>query len=249
VAAPIGPDGSVGAVYGPMQRIFAMAIKRIIISSLYLLAVVGFLACGLAVAQAQQFSADLVATDVDGIATASAGKLRVFDDKVRIETPDYADGFFLIEGANRAAHFVRPAQRIFMEARQSSRFTQMFVGVDPTDPCRQWQIMAQVAGAVEAGDPWRCEHLSEEVIDGRPVAAYQATLPSGKHFVGWIDPDLKFPLQIRMEDGAIIAARNIQEGPQPKRLFEIPAGFHKFDAQALIERIKQSDVWVEPLPR
>jgi hypothetical protein len=237
-----------------MQRISAMATKRTSIfpscsTWLGLLGLIGFLISGRAVAQAQQFSADLVATQVDGATTASAGKLRVSDDKVRIETPDFADGFFLIDGANRAAYFVRPAQRIFMEARQSSRLTQVFVLVDPDNPCRQWRIMAQVAGAKEAGDPWRCERLSEEVIDGRRAAAYRAMLPSGKHFVGWIDTDLKFPLQIKTEDGATFAVRNIQQGPQPKGLFEIPAGFRKFDPQALIERIKQSDVWVEPPPR
>ena len=231
-----------------------MATKRITISRscstwLGLLGLVGFLICGRTVAQAQHFSADLVATHNDDTASASAGKLRVSDDKVRIETPDFADGFFLIDGANRAAYFARPAQRIFMDARQSSRLTRMFVLVDPNNPCRQWQTMAQVADAKEAGDPWQCERFSEEVIDGRRAAAYRAILPSGAHFVGWIDTDLKFPLQIKMEDGATIALRNVQEGPQPAGLFEIPAGFRKFDPQALIERIKQSDVWVEPLPR
>jgi hypothetical protein len=239
--------------YRPMQRIPAMATLRMIASPLRwwlgLLGLAGFLISGGALAQAQQFSADLVATPVDGATTASAGKLRVSGDKVRIETPDYADGFFLIDGANRAAYFARPAQGIFMDAKQSSRLTQVFVRVDPTDPCRQWQTMAQVAGAAEASNPWRCERLSEEIIDGRSAAAYRAILPSGHDFVGWIDPDLKFPLRIRMADGATIAVRNIQAGPQPTGLFEIPGGFRKFDPQALIERIKQSDVWVEPLPQ
>lgn len=231
-----------------------MATKRMIISPshstwLGLLGIVGFLICGRAPAQAQQFSADLVATHVDGTASASAGKLRVFNDKVRIETPDFAGGFFLIDSANRAAYFARPAQRIFMDARQSSRLTQLFVPVDPDNPCRQWQAMAQVVDAAEASEPWRCERFSEDVIDGRHAAAYRATMPSGQHFVGWIDPALKFPLRITMEDGATISVQNIQEAPQGEGLFEIPAGFRKFDPQALLNRIKQSDVWVEPPSR
>jgi hypothetical protein len=217
-------------------------------SWLSLLAVAVFLLCGHASVQAQQFSADLVTIHADGRADTSAGKLRVFNDKVRIETPDFAGGFFLIDGPNRAAYFARPAERIFMDARQSSRLTQMFVSVDPGDPCRQWQIMAKVAGVADSGDPWRCERAGEETIDGRRVAAYRAILPSGRDIVGWIDPDLKFPLRIKIEDGATIVARNIQEEPQPERLFEIPPGFRKFDPQALIERIKQSDVWVEAPP-
>jgi hypothetical protein len=251
--APIGPDGSVGAALVTHATDPAMATARTIISPscstwLGLLGLVVFLICSRTPAQAQQFSADLVAT-ADGAAATSAGTLRVFNGKVRIETPDFADGVFLIDGPNHAAYFARPAQRIFMDARQSSRLTRVFVPVDPADPCGQWQTMAKLAGAAESDDTWRCEREGEEVIDGRRAAAYRAILPSGKHFVGWIATDLKFPLRIEMEDGATVAVRNIHEGPQPAGLFEIPAGFRKFDPQALIERIKQSDVWVEPPPR
>jgi hypothetical protein len=236
-----------------MQWISAMTKGRMIIPPsrliwLSLLVFVGFLMCDCASAQAQQFSADLAATRGGGTATVPAGKLRVFNDKVRIETPDFADGFFLIDGANRAAYFARPAGRIFMDARQSSRLTQMFVAVDPGDPCRQWQIMAELAGAADAGDAWRCERVGDEIIDGRRATAYRAISPAGRDFVGWIDTELKFPLRIKLADGATIAVQNIQEGPQSAPLFEIPPGFRKFDPEALIKRIKQSDVWVEPPP-
>jgi hypothetical protein len=236
-----------------MQRIFTMARARMMISPLYLtwrslLGLVGVLVCSCASARAQQFSADLVTTHLDGTATASAGKLRVFNDKVRIETPDFADGFFLIDGPNRAAYFTRPTERIFMDARQSSRLTQLFVSVDPGDPCRQWQIMAKLASASDVSDPWRCERVGEEIIDGRRATAYRAISSPGRDIVGWIDPELKFPLRIKMEDGATITVENIQEGPQSARLFEIPPDFHKFDPQALLKRIKQSDVWVDKPP-
>jgi hypothetical protein len=213
-----------------------------------LLGFVGVLMCGNAPAQAQQFSADLVTTHVDGTATAPAGKLRVFDDKVRIETPDLADGFFLIDESNRTAYFTRPTERIFMDARQSSRLTQLFVSVDSDDPCRQWQIMANLAGADAPSGQWRCERIGEEIVNGRRAAVYRAIPSSGGTIVGWIDLELKFPLRIKIEDGATITVQNIQEGPQSARLFVIPTHFHKFDPQALIKRIKQSDVWVNQPP-
>ncbi|MDE2469688.1 MAG: hypothetical protein KGL35_13370 [Bradyrhizobium sp.] len=62
---------------------------------------------------------------------------------------------------------------------------------------------------------------------------------------GWIDASRKFPLRIQTEDGSIISAENIQDQPQSPQLFELPSGLRKFDPQALIQRIKQSDVWVE----
>ena len=226
---------------------------RIVISSSCLpwclLGFVGVLMCGQASAQTQQFSADLVTTRVDGTATAPAGKLRVFDNKVRIETPDFADGFFLVDEPNRAAYFARPTERIFMDARQSSRLTQLFVPVDLDDPCRQWQIMANLASGVDSSNGWRCEHIGEEIVDGRHAAVYRAISSPGRDIVGWIDPELKFPLRIKMEDGATITVENIQERPQSTRLFVIPTNFHKLDPQALIERIKQSDVWVNEPPQ
>jgi hypothetical protein len=207
-----------------------------------LLALAGFLLCGRAPAQEQQFSADLVTTKGDG-AAAPAGKLRVYDDKVRIETPEFADGFFLIDGAKPAAFFVRPAARTFMEARQSSRLTQVFVRVDPEDPCRTWQAMARVAGVADQ-DGWRCERVGEETIDGHRAIAYRAVSHRGRQLLGWIDVVRKFPLRITSEDGATVTAQNVRDEPQPAPLFEIPVGFRKFDPQTLIQQIKQSDVWV-----
>jgi hypothetical protein len=207
-----------------------------------LLALAAFWFCGCAAAQAQQFSADLAIARGGG-AAAPAGKLHVSSDKVRIETPEFADGFFLIDGAKPAAFFVRPAAGIFMDARQSSRLTRILVQVDPGDPCRQWQAMASVAGVADQAD-WRCERVGEEAIDGHSAIAYRAVSAPGRQLFGWIDPVRKFPLRIKTEDGAVITAQNVRDEPQPTQLFEIPPGLRKFDPQALIQQIKQSDVWV-----
>jgi hypothetical protein len=206
------------------------------------LVIVGVLVCGLGSARAQQFSADLTTKRPDGT-SAPAGKLRVYDSKVRIETPDLPDGFFLIDGAKPTALFVRPAACVFMEARQSSLLTRLFVPVDPGSPCPQWQAMARDAGIAERGD-WRCERLADEAIVGHIAAAYRAVSPAGQELLAWIDPIRKFPVQIKTEDGTVIVAQNIRDDRQPAQMFEVPSGFRKFDPQALLRRIKQSDVWV-----
>jgi hypothetical protein len=217
-------------------------------SWLSLLGLIGALGCGCAPAQAQQFSADLVRIELQGGVAASIGKLRVFDDKVRIEMRDFPDGFFLIDGVSRAAYFARPGERVFMDARQSSQLTHLFVPVDVGDPCLQWQAMAKLAGATDRNDPWRCERVGEESVGGRGVVVYRAISSPGRELLGWIDPNLKFPLRIRMQEGTSITVENIHEESQPARLFEIPSGFRKFDPEALIKRIKQSDVWVDEPP-
>jgi hypothetical protein len=248
VVAPIGLYGPVGAaaLSHPVQWIHAMAKGFTVAASswLSLLGLIGALGSGCVPAQAQQFSADLVRAAHAG-AAASSGKLRVFNDKVRIETPDFPDGFFLIDGAGRAAYFARPGEGVFMDARQSSRLTQLFVPVDLGDPCLQWQDMAKLAGVTDPSKPWRCERVGEDSVGGRGVVVYRAMSSPGRDILGGIDPNLKFPLRIRMQDGTTITVENIHEEPQPEHLFEIPPGFRKFDPQALIKRIKQSDVWVD----
>jgi hypothetical protein len=210
---------------------------------LSLLAAAGSLFCSFAPARAQQFSADLVIVRHEGAAAEPAAKLHVRGGKVRLETPELADGFFLVDGATPAAYFVRPAAQVFMDARQSSRLTRMFVPVDPDDPCRQWQAMAKLAGSADHGD-WRCQRAGEQTIGGRRVITFDATSTAGRELVGSIDVALKFPLRIKTQDGTVITAENIRDEPQPAQLFEIASGFRRFDPQALIKQIKQSDVWV-----
>src|SRR5580658_7647118 len=104
----------------------------------------GLAASSAVAAQAQPFSADIVTRHDD--VSAPAGRLRVLDGKVRIETTEHPDGFFLVDTVKPSAYFVRPGARLYMEARQSSRLTRLFVPVDPDVPCRQWQAMARLAG-------------------------------------------------------------------------------------------------------
>jgi hypothetical protein len=209
-----------------------------------LLALVGVLLCGQAPAQTPPFSADLMVKQ-GSAAPAPAGRLFVLDDKVRIETPEHADGFFLIDGTKPAAYFIRPASRIYMDARRSSRLTSLLVPVDPTDPCPRWQALARLANAADADD-WRCEPLGEQTIGDRRTIAYRAVLANREQFTGWIDPARKFPVRIKMADDAIITVENIRDGAQPSQPLEIPSSFRKFDPESLLRQIKQSDVWVAP---
>jgi hypothetical protein len=218
-------------------------IEGVMFSRLCRAAWLGIVALGVlsgsVAAQAQQFSANIVRQR--GAEATPAGRLRVLDGKVRIETPELADGFFLVDATKPSAYFVRPAARIYMDARQSSELTRLLVPVDPDEPCRQWQAMAHIAGLAEQGD-WHCERTGEEEIDGRHAVVFRAVTGSGDLF-GWIDRARKFPLRIKTKDG-IIALEQIKDEPQAASLFEPPSNFRKFSPEALIEQIKQSDVWV-----
>lgn len=216
-------------------------------------AVVTLLACGLAVelgsasppAQARQFFAELTNT-APSATTSSTAKLYVADRKVRIETTQFPGDVLIVDTSVPAAYLVRPAQRIFMDAKQSSELTRLFVPVDPADPCRQWQAMAEVAGISDSGQ-WRCHAKGSETVDGRPALKFAVASLRG-HSTGWIDVSLSFPVKVETESGAVIALGGIKEGPQPPELFEIPSSFGKFDPRGVIEQMKRSDIWVDPRP-
>jgi len=164
---------------------------------------------------------------------------------VRIETPDLADGFFLIDANVGAALFVRPAQRIFMDAKQSSPLTQIFLPIDPNDPCPQWRAAAMDAGLSGADGDWRCERIDASTVDGRTAVEFRVQVGERPASYRWVDPDLGLPVQLQTADGRTVALEHLQLAAQPASLFEIPPGYRKFDPAALIERIKHSDVWVE----
>lgn len=195
-------------------------------------------------ARAQQFAADLISSNAAGETVGKPARLYVTDRKVRIETPDLLDSFFIVDSAIPAANLVRPAQRVYMDAKQSSRLSRLFVSLDPAHPCAQWQAMAEVAGIAHAGR-WHCEAEGADNVDGRPTMKFQILSPQG-HGIGWIDAQLRFPIQIETENGSTFALRNIDETPQPAEMFEIPADYRKFDPQQIIEFLKHTDIWVEP---
>jgi hypothetical protein len=195
---------------------------------------------------AQQFSAEIVHTHAGTQPSAAAGKINVSGNKVRIETPDVPDGFFVVDASVPASYFVRPGQHVFMDSRQSSQLTQFLVPVELDDPCRQWQAMTGIAAGNSQNGAWTCQRIGQGTVGGIDTIEYRASYPKGGAMRAWIDPRLKWPVRLTMADGATVDLKNIQEQPQPATLFEIPPGYRKFDPKALLERIKQSDVWVEP---
>jgi hypothetical protein len=186
----------------------------------------GLALCVAATAQSppQNFSGDIVRRDSNGAVIGSVARLRVSEFKTRIDMPEVSGGFFVTDAIAGTALFVRPAQRIFMDARQSTPLTRIFVRVDPDNPCKQWVAAALIA-AIRASDDWRCEAVSTATV---------------------INPVLRFPIKWRTPDGGTVVLENVRSEAQPAELFAVPAEFRKLDPQALIERIKHSDVWAPP---
>jgi len=195
--------------------------------------------------QAQQFSAELIAGNAAGGTVGGPGKIFVADRKVRIETADFPNSFLLVDGNVPAAYLVRQRLRVFMDAKQSSRLTRLFVAPGGLDPCAQWRTMGEVAGLAGDDSQWRCAATEAETLDGRASMKFRMTSPSDRA-TAWIDGQLNFPVKFELDDGTVLALRNIEEGPQPPETFEIPSNFRKFNQQLFLERLKHTDIWVEP---
>jgi hypothetical protein len=166
-------------------------------------------------AGAAEFSADI---------PGARAKLFTADGKVRIET---AAGYFLIDSSTSV--FVHPNQKLFTDARHSRQLVQLFIPVDPGNPCVQWQAAA-------AGE-WRCEKIE--------AGRWRVSPPGQAARECWIDSSLGFPTRIQTSAGETLALENIRIAAQSPDLFTLPATYRKLDPQTLIERMKHSDVWVE----
>jgi hypothetical protein len=201
------------------------------------------LLCLARISASADFSADIVSRDDAGAQIGASGKLYVANGKVRIETPEAAAGFFLMDVQAGTALFVRPTQQIFTDARQSSRLTRIFIPVDPNDPCPQWQAAAYSAGV---HGEWHCDPVGTAMIDGRPTTECRVTSVDRDASRGWIDASIGFPIRVRMDDGTSLTLEHIRVAAQSPELFVIPSTYRRLDPHALIERIKHSDVWVEP---
>jgi hypothetical protein len=214
------------------------------------LSCVTYLMFALVGVSAQEFSASVVLTGASDQSKTGLGRVLVADGKVHLELPDFRDGYFLVDPATVTAYYVSTTRRVFMEARQSSRVAQVLVPVDPDHPCEQWQAVAVIVGIGDPQHHWRCDRAGEELVGTRRAIRYQAVASDERQYDVWIDPEIRFPIKIRAEVDAMVEITNIEQGPQPSAAFQVPPGFGKFDPQGLIDRIKQSDVWVEtPRPQ
>ncbi len=165
--------------------------------------------------------------------------------KARIEIGAAPDGFFLSDTDAGTALFVRSAQRIYLDARQSTPLTQIFIRVDPRDPCRQWQAAAATAGVMNSGK-WRCEPIERAIVNQHETVEYRVVTPDRATELRLGRPFDGLSGEVAKRGWKSVCAQNIQLQPQPASLFSIPSDYRKLDPQALLERIKRSDVWAEP---
>jgi hypothetical protein len=191
------------------------------------------LIAGFALAQSD-FSADIVNTGKEG--TPLQAKIYLTKDKMRIEpevnTQHGPGGVMIVNLATQISTVLMSQQHMYLEipaqaANQKTSYNFFRTG-DIDSACTDWLALSSNKGGT-------CHKAGSETVNGRSTVKIEGTNSKGEPATVWIDPKLRFPVKWEGKNSSG-ELRNIQEGSQPASLFEIPAGFTKFDMGNMMQR-------------
>jgi hypothetical protein len=211
-----------------------LSVQRIFVR----LACVLTLALSATLALAQDFSADVVKEKSDN---SGLSKIYATKDKIRFEVQSRNAAMgpsALIYDASQMKYTVIMAERhMYMDAppMMVRPIIEKFWRVDDVnDACPQWKKVAEEAGTYKN---WgSCSKVGSETLNGRSAVKYEGVSNKGEKGYIWVDTKLHCVVKTDSQNGGI-ELRNIQEGSQPSSLFEVPAGYTKFDMGALMQQM------------
>jgi hypothetical protein len=175
-----------------------------------------------------EFSADIVNTD----SAKTPTKVYFGKSKIRFEMSDknMPGGAVILDYAAQHYLVLMPQKHIYMDMPQMMDKGDQYAFfriADAENACAQWLKLPKNQGGT-------CHKVGSETVNGRNTVKYEGVNSSGESSTVWIDPKLGFPVKWqRKNSGGEI--RNIQEGPQPESLFEIPPGLTKMDMSGMMQ--------------
>ncbi len=174
-------------------------------------------------ALAQQFSADLVRLKPEG---AIPSKVFVSGDNVRFEAGSGNHlSIVVADLKQRTGYLVLPDDKTYsmLPPGQVSPTMPFFHSVDPENACGAWEKAI--------GKPGTCTKAGDETSNGRAAVKYNGTTANGDSGTAWVDCKLGVVIKWEGQAGAA-ELRNIQEGPQPVTLFQIPKDYQRSDTRS-----------------
>lgn len=178
-----------------------------------------------------EFSAEVV----NNKQSDQPAKIYFGKDKMRIESnrAGKQEGAFIVNLATHTNTVLMEQQHMYMEMPEqmaNQRHSYDFFRVhDVENACADWLAQQRNSGG-------SCHKVGHETVNGRSTVKYEGTNAKGENGTVWIDPKLQFPVKWEGKNGDGGELRNIQEGSQPASLFEIPAGYTKFDMGSMMQR-------------
>lgn len=193
--------------------------------------VAGMAMAGLAAAQSD-FSADVFNTQRSD--TAAQARIYLSKDKIRIDPAkkDARGGAVILNLATQTSTVLMDQQRMYMEmpaqmAAQRNAYN-FFRALDVENACSAWLSSTKNKGG-------SCHKVGSDTVNGRNAIKYEGTNANGDSGTFWVDPKIAFPIKWEGKNSGG-ELRNIQEGSQPASLFEVPAGYTKFDMGGMMQR-------------
>ena len=159
-------------------------------------------------AQTQEFSADQIMVGPEG---EQQGKIYFKQDRWRIEMTQTQMQKAIVQifrMDKKVAWMLIPEDKVYME-------TPLFPDMKP------WA--EKIPGEVER------KSLGEETVQGHRAEKYQVKVFDGERaqeLYLWMSKELKVPVKTQTVDGKFgVELKNIEIGPQPEDLFELPPDF------------------------
>lgn len=181
-----------------------------------------------------EFSAEIVDLQKDG--APKEAKIYFAKDKVRLEPISAAGaargGAVIMNLATQTSTVLMDQQHMYMDIPpqgQGQRIAYNFFRTgDAENACSDWAQLPSNKGGT-------CRKVGSDTVNGRSTVKYEATNAKGESGTFWLDPKLRFPVKWEGKNHAG-ELRNIQEGSQAASLFDIPAGYTKFDVGGMMQR-------------
>ncbi|HEV2400014.1 MAG TPA: hypothetical protein VGS27_23950 [Candidatus Sulfotelmatobacter sp.] len=156
-------------------------------------------------------------------------KIYMGKDKARFESGKKearGGGAVIIDLQKQTSTVLMDERQMYMEvpqqmAKQRAAYN-FFHARDVENACSEWLARPENQGG-------SCHKVGNETVNGRNTVKYEGTNSKGETGTVWLDPKLQFPVKWQGKNGDTGELRNIQEGTQPASLFEIPAGYKKFE--------------------
>lgn len=162
---------------------------------------------------AVEFAADTITTTKQG---KMNGKMYFKENKSRMEMQGKEEMIMIARLDKKVAWNIMPKQKMYMEM--------------PLDMKDRPKVEEKVEGEIDR------KLLGNETIDGHPAKKYLITYQSGKNkeqMHQWWATDISFPVKSAAVDGSWVQEfRNIKMGRLADSLFELPAGYKKFQMPA-----------------
>lgn len=189
---------------------------------------------------AQDFSADVI-TSRQG---SAPGKLYSTKNKVRWELAERNDRMgpsaIVLDEAQGKSFVILEQRHMYMDSMpwmlKTPVVSQFWHVQDVNDACPQWK---RIAEQLKTDKNWgSCSKVGTDIVNGRSTVKYEGVSTNGDKTYYWLDTKLKCVIKTESGSGSF-ELRNIQEGSQPASLFEVPAGYTKFDMGSMMQQPQQ----------